>query len=180
MNEELRAITKNQRSFDSAVMMSSLMPSEKYSCSGSSLMLTKGSTAIDGPARQRRDGRLASTGGAAAAPLVLHVADETETLARDGADQCLVLAAVADGLARGVNAAGEGRFRDDAAMPDRRNQIVLADHAVAVLDQKDQEIEHLRLERNQFPGVLELTRVRVELIFFKAIEQLVLRPLRAS
>jgi hypothetical protein len=35
MKEELRAITKNQRSLDSAVMMSSLMPSEKYSCSGS-------------------------------------------------------------------------------------------------------------------------------------------------
>ncbi len=48
MNEELRAITKNQRSFDSAVMMSSLMPSEKYSCSGSPLMLVKGSTAMAG------------------------------------------------------------------------------------------------------------------------------------
>ena len=48
MKEELRATTKNQRSFDSAVMMSSLMPSEKYSCAGSPLMLMKGSTAIAG------------------------------------------------------------------------------------------------------------------------------------
>jgi len=48
MKDELRAITKNQRSFDSAVIRSSLMPSEKYSCSGSSLMLVKGSTAITG------------------------------------------------------------------------------------------------------------------------------------
>src|SRR5258708_32401191 len=48
VNEELRAITKNQRSFDSAVIMSPLIPSEKYSCSGSPLILVKGSTAIAG------------------------------------------------------------------------------------------------------------------------------------
>jgi hypothetical protein len=46
MKEELRAITANDRSLESAVMMSSLMPSEKYSCSGSPVMLVKGSTAI--------------------------------------------------------------------------------------------------------------------------------------
>src|SRR5262249_46985108 len=57
MNEELRAITKNQRSLDSAVVMSSLMPSEKYSCSGSSLILTKGSTAIAGRSGSGRPGR---------------------------------------------------------------------------------------------------------------------------
>ena len=34
--------------FDRSVMMSSVMPSEKYSCSGSPLMLLNGSTAIDG------------------------------------------------------------------------------------------------------------------------------------
>jgi hypothetical protein len=58
-NEELRAITRSQRSFDSAVMMSSLMPSEKYSRSGSSLMLLKASTAMTGRSgngRRPRDG----------------------------------------------------------------------------------------------------------------------------
>src|SRR5262249_2774753 len=34
--------------FESAVMISSTMPSAKYSCSGSPLMFAKGSTAIDG------------------------------------------------------------------------------------------------------------------------------------
>src|SRR6516162_1126686 len=57
MNEELRAITKNQRSLDSAVVMSSLMPSEKYSCSGSPLILTKGSTAIAGRSGSGKPGR---------------------------------------------------------------------------------------------------------------------------
>ena len=45
---ELRAMTKSQRMRDSAVMISSTIPSAKYSCSGSPLILAKGSTAIDG------------------------------------------------------------------------------------------------------------------------------------
>jgi len=48
VNDELRAMTKNQRSFDKPVMMSSEMPSAKYSCSGSPLILVNGKTAIDG------------------------------------------------------------------------------------------------------------------------------------
>jgi hypothetical protein len=60
MNEELRAITKNQRNLDSAVIMSSLMPWEKYSCSGSPLMLTKGSTAMAGRSGSGRAGRAGS------------------------------------------------------------------------------------------------------------------------
>src|SRR6516165_5327979 len=47
---ELRAMTKSQRTRDSAVMISSTMPSAKYSCSGSPLILAKDSTAIAGVA----------------------------------------------------------------------------------------------------------------------------------
>src|SRR5215471_10593321 len=45
---ELRAITNSDLKRDSAVMMSSTMPSAKYSCSGSPLMFWKGRTAIEG------------------------------------------------------------------------------------------------------------------------------------
>src|SRR5439155_26186441 len=41
-------MTKNHLIFDRAVMISSTMPSTKYSCSGSPLMFWNGSTAIDG------------------------------------------------------------------------------------------------------------------------------------
>jgi len=41
-------MTKNQRIFDSAVVMSSTMPSAKTSCSGSPLMFWNSKTAIDG------------------------------------------------------------------------------------------------------------------------------------
>src|SRR5438132_4489640 len=70
-------MTKSQRIRDSAVMISSTMPSAKYPCSGSPLILANGNTAIDGlsgsgkafagvagsavsdvgPARQTRSGR---------------------------------------------------------------------------------------------------------------------------
>ncbi len=46
--DELRAMTETSRKWASAVMMSSVMPSEKYSCSGSPDMFTNGSTAIEG------------------------------------------------------------------------------------------------------------------------------------
>jgi hypothetical protein len=50
-------------------------------------------------------------------------------------------------LARGVDAAGERRVRDDAPLPDRIDQIVLADHPLAIADQILQQVEHLRHHR---------------------------------
>src|ERR1700746_1915821 len=41
-------MTKSQRMRESAVMISSTMPSTKYSCSGSPLILANGNTAIGG------------------------------------------------------------------------------------------------------------------------------------
>ena len=45
----LRATTDSAETLERSVMMSSLIPSLKYSCSGSPLMLTNGSTQIEGP-----------------------------------------------------------------------------------------------------------------------------------
>src|SRR6266480_2146361 len=101
-------MTKNQRSLDSAVMMSSLMPSEKYSCSASPPLLMKGSTAMagrSGNGKPARDCPRTSSSGPAA-------------LAHDGADQLLVLAAVADRLSCSVDAAGQRRIRNNPAVPD--------------------------------------------------------------
>src|SRR5712675_1587312 len=151
--------------------MSSLMPSEKYSCSGSPLMLTKGSTAIRRPVG-RRQGRARLVGfvrrrigggqGDGAVRPHLHVADETESLAGDGADQLLVVAAVAERLAGGVDAAGQGGIRHDPAAPDRGDEVVLAHHAVAVLHQVDQEVEHLGLDRNGFEAAAQLPPVGIK------------------
>ena len=77
------------------------------------------------------------------------------------------LAAVADRLARGIDAAGQRRLRHDAAAPDRRDHVVLADHAVAVLDQIDQQVEHLRLDRDALALAMQFAPVDVEDVVFK-------------
>jgi hypothetical protein len=64
VNDEFRAITKIEWNFDSSVMTSSLMPSAKYSCSGSPLMFAKGRTATEGLSRRGTAGWLAAGAGA--------------------------------------------------------------------------------------------------------------------
>jgi hypothetical protein len=173
----LRAITKNQRSFDSAVIMSSVIPSEKYSCSGSSLMLTNGKHGDGGPAPLRQacsrlhvrliQRRLTGVCRLTAAWLRAHGPDEAEALARYGTDQLLVLAAVANRLARSVDPAGQGRIRDNAAAPDRGYEVVLAHDPVAVLHQVDQQVEHLRLNGNRPGAAPQLAPVRVKCVAAK-------------
>jgi len=61
-------MTKSQRMRESAVMISSTMPSAKYSCSGSPLILAKGSTAIEG---------LSGSEGFASGRVIARLADPT-------------------------------------------------------------------------------------------------------
>ena len=68
MKVELRAITNSHLIRDSAVMMSSTMPSTKYSCSGSPLIFWNGKTAIDGLSGSASAG-VALAGAAAAVSL---------------------------------------------------------------------------------------------------------------
>ena len=96
-----------------------------------------------------------------------NVADEAKALARDGADQALVPAAVADCPARRVDPAGQGGFRDDPPVPDLFNQIVLGDDAVAILDEIDEEVEHLRLDGNAFAAARKLAAVDVKYMIGK-------------
>ena len=82
------------------------------------------------------------------------LADEAESLAGDGPDQALLVAAVADRLAHRIDVAGQGRLRDDPPAPHRRQQIVLADDVLAVLHEMEQQVEDLRPDRNRLamPG----------------------------
>jgi hypothetical protein len=74
----------------------------------------------------------------------------------------LNIAAVADSLARGVYPACHGRVRNDPALPDRGNEIVLADHAVTIGEQINEEIENLRLHSNQAGAVAQLTSLSIK------------------
>jgi hypothetical protein len=68
----------------------------------------------------------------------LDLAYKAVALASDCAHQSLFLAAIADGLAYRIDVAGDRRFRDDPAVPHGLEQVVLADDAIAVVDELQQ------------------------------------------
>jgi len=91
-----------------------------------------------------------------------HLTDEPDASAGNGSDELLLFAAVSDRTPRGVDPVAEGRFRDDPSIPNRRQEIILADDVIPIPDQVEQKIEHLRLDRHQFGAARQLTPVRVE------------------
>src|ERR1700760_3589713 len=69
-------------------------------------------------------------------PLLLtHLADETDTLARQRPDQPLLGPAIADGAADRAETRVQRRFGNDPSAPDRPHQFVPADDALTVADQ---------------------------------------------
>src|SRR5262249_57588569 len=80
-----------------------------------------------------------------------------------GGGGCLVVeGSVGERVSGGVDAAGQGRIRDDTAAPDRGDQIVLADDAVAVLHQINQQVEHLRLDGDGIGAAAQFAAVDVK------------------
>ena len=130
-------------------------------------MLLNGSTAIAG-----RSGSGNGAGAAASArfcqrrgqmrpsDMLVHGANEANALPRNGPDQLLFLAVVADRVPRGVDAAVERRVRHDPAAPYQGDEIVPADDTVAVLQQMNQQVEHLRLHRDQLTATAQLAKAR--------------------
>ena len=95
-------------------------------------------------------------------------ADEANPLAWNGADEPLFLAVVADRVPRGVDAAVERRIGDGPAAPYQLDEIVPADDVVAVLQQVDQQVEDLRLCRNQFAITAQLAKIGIEDVVIEA------------
>src|SRR4051812_44169916 len=96
---------------DKAVMMSSTTPSAKYSCSGSPLQFWNGSAAIEGESGRANSGAGMSSslrgsifnGPALSGAWATQTSDESEPFAGNGPDQTLVVAVVADRLARCID-----------------------------------------------------------------------------
>src|SRR5258708_4416804 len=63
---EFRAMTYRTRNRESSVMIATVTPSLKYSCSGSPDMLVKGNTAIEGWSGNSKDGAAPCGAGAGA------------------------------------------------------------------------------------------------------------------
>jgi hypothetical protein len=61
----------------------------------------------------------------------------------------LLLAAIPDRFPCGIDTACKSGIRHDPADPDCVDEIVFTDHPIPVLDQVNQEVEYLRLNRNR-------------------------------
>ena len=169
-------MTKNQRSFDSAVMMSSLMPSEKYSCSGSPLMLVNGSTAMAGRSGSGKCGGPRRSLASGPAEASLRSASSTAPTKRTPLRATVRISRCSSPLSLSARRAAlmrlvEGRFRHDAAVPDRVEQIVLRHHALAIAHQIIDEVEHLRLDGDQRVRPAQLAPLRIEHEIFKPKRQ---------
>ncbi len=99
---------------------------------------------------------------------VADLADEAEAALVQRADEQLVVAGVADRLASGVDAARQRRLRNDSSVPDRLDQLVLADDASAVANQVEQKVEHLRLHVHDLAAAAQLLLGDIELEIGKA------------
>jgi hypothetical protein len=90
----------------------------------------------------------------------------------DGANQALLLASVAYRPARSIDPAGKRRFGHDSTTPDRGQQVVLAHHTFAVINQKQEKIEYLRFDSLQAPSSAQLAPMPVNGIVFENKQQL--------
>jgi hypothetical protein len=90
----------------------------------------------------------------------------------DGANQALLLASVAYGPARSIDPAGKRRFGHGSTTPDRGQQVVLAHHTFAVINQKQEKIEYLRFDSLQNPSSAQLAPMPVNGIVFENKQQL--------
>src|SRR4029450_1831034 len=77
---------------------------------------------------------------------LLDVTNETKATLVQRANETLVGAAVAEGAPRRADPGARRRLRDDAALPDRVEQLVLADDSIPIPNEVNKQIEYLRLD----------------------------------
>src|SRR5262249_25067468 len=90
--------------------------------------------------------------------------NEPDALPRHRADQLLALAGIADGLASGSDPAAERRLRDDAPAPHRRDEVILGDDPVTVVDQINKQIKDLRFDSDEIGAPAKLAPADAERI----------------
>src|SRR5262245_38349396 len=94
--------------------------------------------------------------------MLLHAANKAHAFAWDGAHEFLLPAAVTNCFAHRIDPAVESRIRNNTTAPNRCDEIILADDAIAVLDEIDQQIEDLRLDRDDRTGRTQFAALAIE------------------
>ena len=83
-------------------------------------------------------------------------------LARERADQPLLIATVAESAPNCRNPAADSRLRNGAFIPHRCNQVSPADDTVAITDEMLQQIEHLRLDGDEIDTAPQFAAVGIK------------------
>src|SRR5207302_2802236 len=94
---------------------------------------------------------------------VIDIADKTKSPLVEGADQSLAVPAVAKRAPSGADTGADRRLRHDPALPDRVDQLVLADDPVAIADEENEQVENLRLEVHDRTRAPQLPPRKVDL-----------------
>ena len=94
---------------------------------------------------------------------------KAQALARQGLDQPLLLATVAEHGAGGIDPGAQSGFGYDASLPHRGKKVVLADDVLAVPDQVKQQVEDLRFDGNRRRSANQLAAIRIERVILKQI-----------
>jgi len=75
------------------------------------------------------------------------IANEPESPTDDGANPALLLAVITDRAPDGIDPSCNRGLRNHAPIPNGCEEIVFANHAVAIPNQENQNVEHLRFDR---------------------------------
>lgn len=161
-------------------MISSAIPSAKYSCSGSLVRLVRGNTAIDGLSGRAR-GRTSiravvrvgdGIGMSAAADrrrrrVLPHLRQETHGFAYHCSNEQLRRTIVADRPPSGLDPTEYGGVGGGSPALHQLDWVVLADGTIAVAYQMDQEVEHLRLQPDRHAIAMQFPPLLVEYVAAK-------------
>jgi hypothetical protein len=100
-----------------------------------------------------------------------HHADEAHALACDGPDQPLLAPAVVQRTPRSIDATRERRFRHDPAVPDGIDQVIACNHPIAIAHEIMNQIEHLRLDRDERSAPAQLAAFGIKQKFLELKRQ---------
>ena len=74
----------------------------------------------------------------------------------------LLLAVISDRGSGAVDTGSQRRFRNNPSLPDGRNEVVFADHVLAVADQVLKQVKDLRGDGDEVTVATQLAPIRVE------------------
>jgi hypothetical protein len=91
-------------------------------------------------------------------------ADKAKAALVERADQGLFVPGVSDCSPRSIDPAAQGGFGDDPPIPNGIEDLVLADDAVAVLEEESQKVEDLWLDMHHCSAMTKFMPTKIQFV----------------